>query len=93
MSEEKQDIKELMELLKAIEVIAVGAAKVAKDKKILPDDLLVLIDLMKQVDTFKDAFSGLKELPAEVKDLDETEIAQLIMAVFGIVKSVKDALK
>ena len=93
MENKEVTIKEIMELMKAIEVIAVAGSKVAKDKKIGADDLLVLIDLMKEIEVLKDGFTGLGELPKEAKNLEKEEMVEIVMGVFSIVEKVKAALK
>ena len=86
------DIKEIKELMAVIKVLAVSGAKIGKDGKVGPSDLLVILELLKEVDTFKAGFTGLKDLPSEVKDIDELEAGELLMSLFDIIKSVKAEL-
>lgn len=87
-----KDIKELKEVLDGIELLAVSGAKIAANGKIGPEDLMVVIDLLKDVEKLKDAFEGMKEIPAEIKDLKEEELIELGLMVFGIVKKVKEEI-
>lgn len=86
------EIKETKELLDGLEVAAKAIAKIAKDKKINAEDLPVLISLATDFEKLVAAFSGLEEVPAELKDLDEAEVIAIISKLYAIGKSVKAEL-
>lgn len=90
--EKKNDIKEIMEILDVVELLAVSGGKVAADGKVGVDDLGVLVSLLSEAGKFADAFTNLKDIPSEAKDLDEEELVALALKVFGIVRKVKDEL-
>jgi len=90
---ESQDIKEIMDIMDLLQALAIAGAKVGKDGKIGPNDLLVILDLLKDADKFKEAFTGLKEIPSEAKDLTEDEVFALLAKLFVIIKAVKSELE
>lgn len=92
MEEKVVDIKETKELLSALEVAAIAIAKIAKDKKVNAEDLPVLIELATEFETLVSGFSGLSEIPTELKDLDEAEVIALISKLYSIAKAVKAEL-
>jgi len=86
------DIKNTIELLNAVEVLAVAGAKIAKDKKISADDLPAVIELVKKLDVVLEGIKDLDQLDEEVKDLDEAELIGIVSKVLIIAKSVKSEL-
>lgn len=88
-----ESIKETLELLESLEVLAVAGAKIAKDGKLSPSDLTVIYDLLMKSSKLSDGFKGLKQLPNEVKGLDAQEIEQIISKTFVIINAVKEVLK
>lgn len=89
----KADIKETMELLESLEILAVAGAKIAKDGKLSPSDLTVIYNLLMEASKISDGFKGLKQLPVEVKDLEAQEIESIISKTFVIINAVKEVLK
>lgn len=87
------DIKETKELLDALEVAAVAIAKIAKDKKVNAEDLPVLIEVASQFEKLVAGFSGMNQIPTELKDLDEAEVIALISKIYSISKAVKAELE
>lgn len=86
---EKKSIKEILELLSAIGEIGVIAKKVAADKRISLSDWQYLKDF--KFDSVVKALEGIEEIPAEAKDVDSAEAAQLVVEVFATVKKIKEA--
>lgn len=78
-----------MELLSAVEVLAVAGAKIAKDKKVNAEDLPAVIDLIKQLDVVIAGIKDLDKLDEEVKDLDEAELIAIVSKVLIIAKAIK----
>lgn len=91
VQEEKKDIKECLELLKATEIIGVNVKKALADGKINMADAPLALDIIKDIQPIIDGFTGLNEVPAEAKDLDEQELIQLGLAVFNTIKKIKAA--
>lgn len=86
-------IKETLELLESLEILAVSGAKIAKDGKLMPSDLTVIYDLLLQSGKLSEGFKGLNSLPVEIKDLNSEEIESIISKTFVIINSVKEVLK
>ena len=88
-----KDVKEIMELLKSIEILAVAGATIAKDGKLYTDDLKVIFDLLKHHKELQDGFKDLQDLSSELKDLDGSEIEKIVVEVFSTLNKVKNTLK
>ncbi len=86
------NIQESQELLKGLEVIAVGVAKIAKDKKLDLSDAAIVFEMLKEYQAILDGVKGAENVAAELKDIDEAEAIILGKQVFDIVKNVKAAL-
>lgn len=89
--EEKYDVKETMEILDGIEVLAEAAGKISADGKVDTSDLIHLIDVAKNFNVLADAAEGADIALKEIKDLDEMESLQILTKVFAIVKKFKEA--
>lgn len=90
--ETKNDIKETLELLEALKLLAVTGARIAEDKKVDLNDLKHLVDMAKKMDVLVEGFKGVKDIPTEFKDLNQIEVMEIVAKVFEIVKEVKDTL-
>jgi len=75
----KMDIKELKEMVGfAMDLVQLGL-NVAKDKKVDMTDLALLVTSLPALAVSgSSAFSDLKVIPAEAKDLNEEELAELL---------------
>jgi hypothetical protein len=89
-NKESKNIKEIKEMLKGLELIGSQGAKIAKGG-VNFKDIPHVIELVKDYEVLDAAFSGLKEIPAEAKDLDEAELMELGLIVFRMVKNMKAA--
>lgn len=89
MTEVKEDINQLLELLDGIAILVNTGVAIGADKQVSASDLTHLVGLLNEVGTIVEAVKGLKELPAEVKDLDQAELLQLGARVFDMVKDAK----
>ncbi len=87
MSEEQHGIKETKELLQGVMSLAILMTKRFKDGFQM-DDLSAILAEMSLNPEFRDAVSGLKKLPAEVKDIDLAEGMELGMLVLKRVPEV-----
>ena len=88
-----KDIKNLLELLTAVELLAVTGAKVAKDKEVNKDDLVHVVTLAKNFELIANAVKDVDQLDEELKDLDEAELIAIVSKLFMIVKAVKAELE
>lgn len=89
----KEDIKEIMEVLEAGQLVSVSCVKVFKDGKVNFDDLPVVFDLLKQFKVIMDAIEGIKEIPSEIQDIDEREAARIGLKVYQIMAAIKKEYK
>ena len=88
-----KDIKNLLELLTAIELLAVTGAKVAKYKEVNKDDLVHVVTLAKNFELIANAVKDVDQLNEELSDLDEAELIAVVSKLFMIVKAVKAELE
>jgi len=83
------DIKNLLEMLEAVQSLAVDAIK----NHIVGVDISDVSILTSNIGKIKDALEGIASIPEEVKDLDQEEIKQLVLKgteiVFAILAAVK----
>lgn len=89
---EKIELKETLELVKAIEVLGVAGVGIAKDG-IGAEDIAPALALVQQASVLVEGFKGLGQVDDEVKDLDEQELVQLGLAAFGAYKKIREAAK
>ncbi len=89
MADEQHGIKESLELLKGIELLAKDYTSVMADGKVDLQDLKVAGDIMAQFSQLSDAVKDVSLIGKEVSDLDEGEILQLATAALQIAKAFK----
>ena len=90
--EEKRDVKEMKEMMVGLMEIALLLAKEFKDG-VQIDDFMDIFMALKDDPKFMEAFKGLKEIPAEAKDLDLNEGMELAMMVMAYVPKFIEAMK
>lgn len=90
--EEKKDIKEMKEMMVGLMEMALLLAGEFKDGVQL-DDFMDIFMKLKDDPRFMEAFKGLKEIPAEAKDLDLNEGMELAMLVMAYVPKLIEAMK
>lgn len=83
-------IKETKEVLKAIEPVLVSVKKIAKDG-ITAADLVHLIDLVQELEKIAEGVKGIDKVPAELQDLDQAEVMELIGAGYAIADAINKA--
>jgi hypothetical protein len=86
------DIHNTIEILNAVEVLAIAGAKIAKDKKVGMEDLPAAIELAKKFDVVLEAIKDIDQIDEEVKDLDEAELIAIVSKILLISKSIKAEL-
>jgi hypothetical protein len=84
------DIKNLLEVLKGLELVAGVAGHVAADGKVNLADLPKLLPLVQNHQVLLDAVKGADEIKAEIKDLDALEITQVIQSIMAVIKAFKE---
>jgi hypothetical protein len=89
---ENKSIKESLELLKSLEILAVAGVGIAKDG-VGPEDLEEGLKLLSQSGEIAKGFVGLGEVDDELKDLDDAELIQLGSALWGSYKNIRAAAK
>lgn len=84
-------IKESLELLEGVKLLALDAKAVLKDGKINLADLPILLAAISQFGALTAAIQGVNLILPEVKDLDQDEVNQLAGKVLEIVAVIKAA--
>lgn len=93
MTEEKQGMKEINEIVDALELTIDTAAEVLEDGKINLSDLPAALTLVNNYKVYVNAVDNAGEVVAEAKDIDETEALALGMRVFAIIKKTAATIK
>lgn len=83
------DIKNLNEVLDALELIAQNGKSAFKDKKIDLSDFQYLINLATNFEILQKAVEGIGELPKELKDINAQEAQELILKLINIISKLK----
>lgn len=89
---DKIGIKESLELLNGVEILAVASIEISKDG-FGADDIAKALELVKKSDAIIEAFKGIDQLDDEIKDLDQAELIQLGVASFSLVKKIAASIK
>ena len=85
-----KDIKNIMEVLDAVEVIGVPAKAALKDG-LDAGDLPKLLEIAKSYQKLIDAIDGIGEVIDEAKDIDTAEAAIIASKVLSVIKKIKEA--
>ena len=83
-------IKESQELLIGIVLLVTSFKKISKDGVSLAD-MPEAIALVKKADVIIEAVKGIDLVVDEAKDLDQEELMALGLALFAMVKKIKEA--
>lgn len=86
--EKKLSLKETMEILAALEMLALAVKDIAKDG-IGADDIVKLIDLAKNFEVISAAVKDADLAVEELKDLDQVEVIELITKLMAMIKNFK----
>jgi hypothetical protein len=85
-----KDVKNIIEVLEAIEVLAIPAKQALKDG-LDASDLPKLLEIVKQHQKLIDAVEGIGEVVDEAKDIDAIEAAAIAGKVIDLIKKIKAA--
>ena len=89
MSTGKREIKEIIELVDGLEVIAIFGAKVVADGKVNHQDLPIIIEFMNKIKSLFSAFDDVSEIVKEIEDLDRAEMIVLLKKLLYIARNIK----
>lgn len=84
-------IKETMEMLDGLKLLAIETKKVLADGKVNVADLPILIELLQQLNVLTAAVAGAGQIPAEAKDLSADELQTIGAKVLEMVAAFKAA--
>ena len=84
------DLKESLEMLKAIDLFLSSMQEALKDGKIDWKDTLIGLKLLNNFKVFAEAAKGAGLIPDELKDLDSKEIVILAQEIYPLLKKVKE---
>jgi len=91
MQKEKVGIKEIKEVLIALEAMGIIGMKIANDKKVDLADIPHVVSILKKFDMLEEAVKGSDKILEEFKDLDESEVVELVTMLFSLVRNIKKA--
>ena len=89
-----KDIKETKELIEAMGEAAVVGKKISKlikEHGVGPMLLVALKDIADALPEIQEGIEGIKEVPAELKDLEESEVLEIIGALYNEAKKINEA--
>lgn len=84
------DVKNLLEVIKAVEVVGVSVKGIAKDG-IAIDDLPKALELIKKYEVLVAAVEDVKMIVDEVKDIDSSEAVVVVTSLMSAIKAIKEA--
>lgn len=90
---EKRDIKEISELISAVEVVGVNIGAALADGKINAIDLPHAMNLLKEHQKLIDGVVGLSEVVPEAKDIDPAEAVIIVQKLYAAGLNIKKAVK
>ena len=85
------DVKNIVEVVEALELIGVTAKSVMKDGKVDLTDLPHAMSLISQANKIVVAVEGIDQVIPEAKDLDGEEAKLILEKVLSAIKAVKAA--
>ena len=89
-----KDIKETKELIVAMGEAAVVGKKISKLLKehgVGPMLLVAIKDIADALPEIQEGIEGVKEVPSELKDLEEGEVLEIIGALYNEAKKINEA--
>ena len=85
MSEVKTGIKETKEVIVAVVVVKDAVTEIFKDGKVNLEDAQAVVKLAGHAKTLTDAIEGLSLVKDELKDLDNAEAKELLLALVDVI--------
>lgn len=85
-----KDVKNIIEVLEAIKILAVPTKQALKEG-VDVSDLSKLLDIIKQYQKLIDAVDNIADIVEEAKDIDSQEAVQVVLKAFEVVKAIKEA--
>lgn len=90
---EERGIKEITEIIDALELTVDTAAKALEDGELGLSDITHALDLVKQYEKFIEAVRDAGEVIDEAKDISEDEAIVLGMRVYAMLKKIGKLVK
>lgn len=86
-------VKETLELLEGMKVLATTAGEVMEDGKVDVKDLSELLVLVSKLGTLKDAVVGADKSLKEMKDLTQEEVSLVLAKVWEVLRAFQEGKK
>lgn len=83
------ELKEVTEVFAGLELLVEAGKKIGADGKVNVMDLPHLMDLLAKSSILIEAAKGAESIPAELKDLTEDEVKQIVSLVYALVAKIK----
>ena len=84
------DVKNILEVLEGVKVIAVPMKAALKDG-LSADDLPKMLEILESYKVLVEAVAGVGDIVDEVKDIDAAEATLIAAKVIDLIKSIKEA--
>ena len=85
-----KDVKNIIEVLDAVEVVAIPVKQALKDGLDITD-LAKLLEIVKKHEVILAAIDNIGDISEELKDIEATEAAIIAAKVIALIKSLKAA--
>jgi hypothetical protein len=85
-----EGIKEILEVLDGMAIIAKVAGKVLADSKVGLSDAKFALDLAREREKLMEAFKGIDGIRDEIRDLDTVESSEIAYKVYNLIKAFKE---
>lgn len=83
------ELKEIKEVFAGLEVLVDAGKKIGADGKVNLMDLSALMDLLSKANVLIEAAKGVEGIKAEVKDLSQEEVQELVSMVYALIAKIK----
>lgn len=89
---EKKSVKELLEFIEGTGLLTSTGFAIAH-QGLGVDDVPKVINLAKEYEVLKDAYTDMDEIPDEIKDMDQTELLLIVAGVYKVYRDSRSAYK
>lgn len=86
-----KETKELIEAMGEAAVLGKKISKLLKEHGVSPMLLAAISDIADALPEIQEGIEGVKEVPAELKDLEESEVLEIIGALYSEAKKLNEA--